>query len=98
MMGGFRKMGQNIFGRVVIFILFAFLILSFAVWGIGDIFRGYGTSSVAKVGSTEIDTLSYRAAFQNELQSLSQRFGRQVTAEQANAFGFDRQVLGKLIS
>ena len=98
MMGGFRKMGQNIFGRVVIFILFAFLILSFAVWGIGDIFRGYGTQAVAKVGSTEIDTIAYRAAFQNELQSLSQRFGRQITAEQAIAFGFDRQVLGKLIS
>lgn len=98
MMGGFRKMGQNIFGRVVIFVLFAFLILSFAVWGIGDIFRGYGAKSVARVGSTEIDALAYRAAFQNELQSLSQRFGRQVTAEQAIAFGFDRQVLGKLIS
>ena len=98
MMGGFRKMGQNIFARVVIFILFAFLILSFAVWGIDDIFRGYGTQAVAKVGSTEIDTVAYRAAFQNELQSLSQRFGRQITAEQAIAFGFDRQVLGKLIS
>ena len=78
MMGGFRKMGQNVFGRVVILILFAFLILSFAVWGIGDIFRGYRSSSVAKVGSTEIDSMAYRAAFQNELQSLSQRFGKQI--------------------
>ncbi|MFM8701694.1 MAG: SurA N-terminal domain-containing protein [Hyphomicrobiales bacterium] len=98
MMDGFRKMGQTGFGRVVIFVLFAFLILSFAVWGISDVFRGYGTKSVAKVGSTEIDSLAYRAAFQNELQSLSQRFGQQVTADQAIAFGFDRQVLGKLIS
>lgn len=98
MMDGFRKMGQTGFGRVVIFVLFAFLILSFAVWGISDVFRGYGTKSVAKVGSTEIDSLAYRAAFQNELQSLSQRFGQQVTTDQAIAFGFDRQVLGKLIS
>jgi peptidyl-prolyl cis-trans isomerase D len=30
------------------------LVISFAIWGIGDIFRGFGRSTVAKVGGTEI--------------------------------------------
>ena len=30
------------------------LALSFAVWGINDIFRGFGRSTLAKIGGTEI--------------------------------------------
>lgn len=30
------------------------LIFAFGIWGIQDIFRGFGRSTLAKVGSTEI--------------------------------------------
>ena len=32
------------------------LIISFGVWGIADIFRGFGQSTLATVGHTEIST------------------------------------------
>ena len=32
------------------------LIVSFGIWGIADIFRGFGQSTLAKVGHTEIST------------------------------------------
>jgi len=98
MMDGIRKAGQSLIGRIIITVLFGFLVFSFALWGIGDIFRGYGLRNVASVGSSEIDTQTYRAAFQTELQALSRRYGRNITTEQALSVGVDRQVLGRLIS
>ena len=36
------------------------LIVSFGIWGIADIFRGFGQSTLAKVGGTEISTEQFR--------------------------------------
>ena len=51
---GIRKAGQSLIGKLIIAVMFGFLIISFAVWGIGDIFRGYGRNAVATVGKKEI--------------------------------------------
>jgi len=98
MMDGFRKAGQSLVGRIIITVMFGFLVFSFALWGIGDIFRGYGLRTVATVGSVEIDSQAYRTAFQTELQTMSRRYGRNITTEQALSVGVDRQVLGRMIS
>ena len=98
MMDGFRKATKSFFGRIVITVMFGFLIFSFALWGIGDIFRGYGLRTVATVGSTEIDAQAYHAAFQTEVQSMSRRYGQTITTEQAVAAGVDREVLGRLVA
>ena len=74
------------------------LILSFAVWGIADIFKGFGQSSLAKVGGTEISTEQFRQIYTDKLQQLSRSFGRPLTMEQARAFGLDRQVLQQTIA
>lgn len=98
MMDGLRKAGKSWIGRIILTIMFGFLIFSFALWGIGDIFRGYGMRSIAKVGGTEIDAQAYKQAFQTELQTLSRRYGQNITADRAIAFGLDRQVLQRMIS
>lgn len=98
MLDGMRKAGKSIVGRIVIAILFAFLIISFALWGIGDIFRGYGSRTVATVGDSSIDVEPYRQAFQTELQLLSRRFGRNITTDQAVMAGVDRQVLNRMVA
>ena len=56
MMDGIRKAGQSWLGKIVIGVLFAFLIVSFAIWGIGDIFRQSGKQVVAEIGPTETAT------------------------------------------
>ena len=53
MLDGMRKASQGWLGKIVMTILFGFLILSFAIWGVGDIFRGFGTQTVATVGKTD---------------------------------------------
>ncbi len=74
------------------------LILSFAVWGIADIFKGFGQSSLAKVGKTEISIEQFRQIYTDKLQQLGRSFGRPLTMDQARAFGLDRQVLQQTIA
>jgi peptidyl-prolyl cis-trans isomerase D len=74
------------------------LIVSFAVWGIADIFKGFGQSSLAKIGKTEISTEQFRQIYTERLQQLGRSFGRPLTSEQARAFGLDRQVLQQTIA
>jgi len=98
MLSGMRTAAGNWLGRLVISVLFGILIISFGVWGIADIFRGYGSSTVAKVGGTEIGVETVRRAYLDQMQRLSQQARRAITNDQARAFGLDRQVLQRLIS
>ena len=98
MLEGMRRASKSWLGKVVVTILFGILILSFAIWGIGDIFRGIGVSSVAKVGDVEISTETYRTAYQTQLQNLQRETRRAITADQARAAGVDRAVLSRLIT
>lgn len=77
--------------------LFAILILSFAVWGIGDMFTGFTRGSVAKVGHKDIPVEDFQRAFRQELDELSKQFGQTLTAEQARQFGLDSRVISQLI-
>jgi peptidyl-prolyl cis-trans isomerase D len=74
----------------------AFLIGSFAIWGINDIFRGFGLATAAKVGRTEISTEQFRQIYNDKLQQIGRQIGRPITSEQARALGFDRQILAQL--
>jgi peptidyl-prolyl cis-trans isomerase D len=74
------------------------LIVSFGIWGIADIFRGFGQSTLAKVGHTEISAEQFRQIYTDKLQQLGRQFGRPLTSEQARAFGLDRQVLQQTIA
>lgn len=79
-------------------IFLVILTLSFLVWGIADVFRGMGASSVASVGATEISADAFRRQYLDQLQSISRRAGRPITPEQARAFGLDRQILNQMIA
>lgn len=98
MLDALRQASQNWIGRTIMAIVMGVLSLSFAIWGIGDIFRGIGGNTLAKVGSTEISADAYRNAYQIQLQRLQQQARRPITSEQARAMGLDQQVLGKLLS
>jgi peptidyl-prolyl cis-trans isomerase D len=98
MLQGFRAGSRNLATKIVLFVLMGLLIISFAFWGIGDIFRGFGAQTVAKVGSTEIRVDEYRRAFNDRLQEIGRQINRPFTPDQARALGIDRQVLSELIS
>lgn len=77
--------------------LFLLLVAAFAVWGIPHDFLSFRPTYLAKVGSTTISADEFQQAFRNELNQLSQQFGRRITPEQARAFGLETQVLQRLI-
>jgi peptidyl-prolyl cis-trans isomerase D len=74
------------------------LIVSFGIWGIADIFRGFGQSTLATVGHTEISTEQFRQLYTDRLQQIGRQVGRPMTMDQARAFGLDRQVLQQTIA
>ncbi len=98
MLRGIHKASANWLGRVVMGVLLGLIAISFGIWGIGDIFRGFGQSTVAKVGSTEIRVDQFRQTYQDRLQQLSRQMGRPVTPEQARLAGLDRQMLAQVIA
>jgi peptidyl-prolyl cis-trans isomerase D len=93
-----RKASSNWLGKIVMATVMGVLIISFGVWGIGDIFRGFGQSTLAKVGHTEISTEQFRQIYTERLQQIGRQFGRPLTMDQARAFGLDRQVLQQTIA
>ena len=78
-------------------VLLGLLIIAFAVWGVADVFRNFGRGTIARVGSIEITSDEYRQAYQTELESISRRFGRRLTVEQAKLLGVEQRALSRLM-
>src|SRR5919106_875780 len=98
MLRGIQRASSNWIGRAVMGVILGLIAISFAIWGIGDIFRGFGQSTLAKVGGTEIRVETFRQLYQDRLQQLGRQFGRPILPDQARALGLDRQFLNQLIA
>ncbi len=84
--------------KIVMVMMFSLLILSFAVWGIGDIFRGGGKiEAVAEVGDIVIDQRTFSRQLSLEVNRLERRFNSQLDGEQIRALGIPGQVLRQMI-
>ena len=93
------KTMRSTVGKIVTIGLFALLILSFAVWGIGDIFRGQGADSVvAQVGDREITVAEYSRVLQQEVNRTQQMLGRSLDGDQIRDFGVADRALERLIT
>ena len=78
--------------------LLGLLVIAFAVWGIGDVIRNVGRGTLATIGGSQITVDEYRQAYQDEMASLTRRFGRRLTNEQAKLLGVEQRALARLIS
>ena len=94
MLRGIRKASSNWLGRIVMGVVLGLIAISFAIWGIGDIFRGFGRSTVAKIGSTEITVDQFRQIYNDRLQQLGRQLGRPITQDQARLLRLDQQLAG----
>ncbi len=89
---------RNYAGSWIVKILFVLLILSFGIWGIGDMIRKGGVSStVASVGKVDIDRVELDQEFRRQMERLRPMFGGNLTAEQARQFGLLDQSLSALV-
>jgi peptidyl-prolyl cis-trans isomerase D len=98
MLRGIHKASSTWLGRAIMAVVMGGLVVSFAIWGIGDIFRGFGANSAIKIGGTEISTEQFRQFYTERLQQIGRQLNRPITPDQARALGIDRQVLGQLVA
>ncbi len=83
----------------VVKILFGLLIVTFGIWGVGDIFRNRGPdTSVATVGGRAITAEQLNQAVQSDMERLRGALGGSIDAQQAKQLGIVDQALQRLIS
>jgi peptidyl-prolyl cis-trans isomerase D len=77
-------------------VLMGLLIVSFAVWGIRDVFGGKIPDAVISVGSRTVSSADFKRSFDNYKSRLEQQMGQPIPLEAAAANGLDRRVLDGL--
>lgn len=85
--------------KILMSFLFGMLILSFAIWGVGDIFRSTSRSTaVAEVGSEKIDVHTFSQYLTRDINRLQSQFGGRLDIDQIRALGIVQQLLHQLIT
>jgi peptidyl-prolyl cis-trans isomerase D len=84
-------------GRLFGMILMGMLVFSFGIWGIADIFRGYGQQSLIRVGDIDITTQEYLTAQHDALRAMSNEAKRSLSLQEAREAGLESRVLERLI-
>lgn len=74
------------------------LALAFVFWGVGDIFRTGGDTTVAAIGGTKIPLEQYQREYNNEVRVRGAQTGMSITPEMARAMGIAKQVLQSMVS
>jgi peptidyl-prolyl cis-trans isomerase D len=78
-------------------LLIGLLVISFAVWGIADVFTGYGAQTLIRVGDTEITGQDYLRAQRDVLRGMSAQAGRSLSLQEAREQGLAKRVVERLI-
>jgi peptidyl-prolyl cis-trans isomerase D len=98
MLGAIRNAAQGVIGKAIMTVVMGLIIVSFVIWGVGDMLRGFTTSTVASVGGAKISAQDYRNVYQQTLQQYQRQLRRPLTNDEAREIGLDRAVLQRLVS
>ncbi len=84
--------------NIVVKALFGLLAATFALWGIGDIFRNWGTdTAIARVGSKEVSSDQLNLEIRNQLNQLRSVLGQSIDMDQAKQFGLVNSSLQRIV-
>ncbi len=98
MLESIRNASQGLVGKAIMTIVMGLIIVSFVIWGVGDMLRGFSPSTVASVGGAKISAQDYHVAYDRAIQQYQRRLKRPFTNEEARQIGLDRSVLQQLVS
>lgn len=78
-------------------LLLGLLVASFALWGIGDVFRSSPASAVVTVGDGSVSAQELKNALDQEVEGYRRMLGDQYSPELLKSIGVPAQVLEKLV-
>lgn len=85
-------------GTWIVRVLFGILILSFAAWGVGDMFRGRGAvDKVAEVGDVTITRDELAQQYRREIERLQRVLGPDFDSERARDMGLLQRTLDTMV-
>lgn len=97
MLEGLRKAQQNIFGRIIITVLFGLLIVSFGFWGISGFLGGVPQTTAVRVGKTDVSIYQYQSAYRLQMRQLERALQKPITSQDARAMNLEAQITGRLV-
>ncbi|MDQ6983485.1 MAG: SurA N-terminal domain-containing protein, partial [Ghiorsea sp.] len=74
------------------------IILSFALWGVGDYFTGNQVETIAEVDGEAILDVDFVTTYQRQLQAYANMFGDQFTKEMAEQLGVKNETIQTMIN
>lgn len=77
-------------------LLIGLLIVSFALFGINDVFKGGTSNYVVTAGSRKVSTADFKREFDNFRKGAEQQVGQPITSEMAAANGLDTRVMNEV--
>ncbi|HYF23582.1 MAG TPA: peptidyl-prolyl cis-trans isomerase [Caulobacteraceae bacterium] len=92
MLAAIRKFAKS----PVAVVLLGLLIVSFAIWGINDVFNYRGGNTVISAGDREVTQPEFKRIFDNFKKGQEERSGQRVTMEEIVQRGFHLQFLREL--
>ncbi len=87
-----RRFANTWIGKV----LFGFLLIGLAGFGVSNIVLDLGANTLAKVGDEDVTTIDFQRLYQQQLNSYAQQTGQLPTNEQAIQLGIPTAVLNQL--
>ncbi len=76
--------------------LMVLIIISFAVWGVGDVITNSHSDTVAKIGDERVTRQELELALREQVQRMQQTFGGQISPEQLQGLNLEPMVLQQL--
>ena len=71
MLESMRNAAQGVVGKAIMTVVIGLIIVSFVIWGVGDMLRGFTASTVASVGGEKISSQQFHDAYQRTCSNIS---------------------------
>ena len=85
-------------GSWIVKIFLGLLVLSFAAWGIGDLFRLQPDAAVVTVADTKISGREFLNDFNRQVRRMQQSLGPPFDTQQARQLGMVDQVIQQAVT
>ncbi len=94
MLESMRKHAQGWLAKVIL----GAIILSFALWGVGDYFTGNQIETVAEVDGDVINNVEFSETYQRQLSNYRNMLGEQFTKELADQLGVKNETIQTMVN